>query len=262
MKKNQITFWDHLDELRNKLTWCASLFFIGFLICYIASDHLLDYLRYPLFSQLPADKQHLYYTGLFENFLVHLKVAGYGSLVLFSPFYFLILWKFIAPGLRPPERNAAKPFVFASTIFFLVGASFAYFVLLPFGVKYFLNYGTPAEVALLTLDSYVSLVLKLLLCFGLCFEMPVVLVLLAKLGVVSAQTLSQHRKTALIIIALISAAIAPPDAVSMILLMVPLYLLFEGAILMIRKVSATAEEELEKEGPAHSKSQVSPVNTN
>lgn len=226
--------WDHLDELRSRFIKCAWIFFAGFIGFYFLSDHLLDWLRRPLFQFLPPDRQHLYYTSLFENFLVHLRVSAYASLLFLSPLYFFILWGFIAPGLKKTERKAVLPFVLASSLFFLLGSAFAYFFLFPKGVQYFLSYGTSAEVALLTLEQYVSLILKILFGFGVAFQLPVILILLAKVGLIHAQQMIEQRKLAFIAITLISAVVAPPDAISMICLMFPLYLLYEGAIVIVR----------------------------
>lgn len=232
-----MSFWNHLEELRRCILYCFYVFFSGFVVCYFLSDYFLDFLRNPLFIHLPENRRHLYYTGLFENFFVHLQIAGYASLILLSPIYFLILWRFIAPGLYTHERKVVMPFVGASSMFFLMGSAFAYFVLFPIGVKYFLNYGTSAEVAWLTLDRYVSLVLKILFGFGLCFQLPVFIVLLVKLEILSAERLAQQRRVAIIIITALSALVAPPDAVSMLLLMAPLYLLFEGAVFAARLIN-------------------------
>lgn len=231
-----MTFWDHIDELRSRVVTCLYVFFAGFILFYFLSDRILDLLRRPLFAQLPVERQHLYYTGLFENFFVHLRIAGYASLLFFSPIYFMILWGFVAPGLHEYERKKVLPFVVAGSLFFLLGSAFAYFVLFPAGVKYFLTYGTSAEVAWLTLENYVSLVLKILFGFGLAFELPVVIVLLAKIGVLTAESLAAHRRSAIVVITVIAALIAPPDAISMLLLMVPLYLLFEGSLIVVRLI--------------------------
>ena len=124
-------FWDHLDELRKKLILCVYVFFAGFGFFYFLSPKLLDFLRKPLFDLLKTEKQHLYYTGLFENFFIHLHIACYSSLIFLSPFYFFILWSFVAPGLHEHERKKVLPFVIAASLFFLAGSSFAYFVLFP-----------------------------------------------------------------------------------------------------------------------------------
>ena len=129
-----MTFWDHLDELRERLIKCAWVFFGGFGVSYYFSDKILGFLRKPLFQLLPQDKQHLYYTGLFENFFVHLRISGFASLLFLSPDYFFILWGFIAPGLHAHERRKFLPFISAASVFFLLGASFAYLVLFSAGV--------------------------------------------------------------------------------------------------------------------------------
>ena len=236
-----MSFWEHLDELRARVVRCLYVFFAGFIGCYFLSDQILTWLRRPLFQYLPADRQHLYYTGLFENFFVHLRVSGYASLLFLSPVYFFILWGFISPALYEKERKNVFPFVVAASLFFLIGSSFAYFVLFPAGVKYFLSFGTSAEVAWLTLENYISLVLRILFGFGLCFQLPVILVLLGKLGIVTYEMLIQQRRMAIIIVAAVSAVVAPPDAISMLLLMAPLYLLFEGSVLVIRLMQKKAK---------------------
>lgn len=216
---------------------CLWVFFGGFIAAYFTSDFFLDVLRKPLFEALPPDQQKLYFTSLFENFLTHLKISGYAAIFFLSPYFFYELWKFIAPGLLAKEKKLVIPFVSAATLFFIGGASFAYFVLFPVGFRYFVNYGGPTEVPLLTMDSYYSTCLKLLLLFGLAFESPVLVVLLGYLGVVDEKILRAQRRTALLIITVASALFAPPDAVSMLILMAPLALMYEGSILVVAWIS-------------------------
>lgn len=232
--ERSMSFYDHLDELRVRLMRCLMAFFVGFIGCYFIADSILGILRKPLFEVLPEDQQKLYFTSLFENFMTHLKIAGYASLFVLSPFYFYQIWAFIAPGLYPKERKLVFPFVTAATVFFIGGASFAYFVLFPVGFKYFVTYGGPSDVPLLTIDSYYGTCLKLLLLFGLAFELPVLLCLLGFLGVVDAPMLMRHRRNAILGISVAAALFAPPDAVSMLILGVPLVLLYEGAIWVIK----------------------------
>ena len=226
-------FFSHIEELRMRVMRCLYVFIGGFMVFFYFSEPILAFLRKPLFDVLPPEQQKLYFTSLFENFLTHLKVAGYASAFFLAPYFFSQLWAFVAPGLLPRERKYAVPFVFAATFFFVAGAAFAYGVLFPVGFKYFVTFGGPADVPLLTIDSYYGTALKLMLLFGLSFELPVLVSLLGFLGVVSAKTLQEQRRTAIIGITVMAALFAPPDAMSMILLGTPLVLLYEAAIWVV-----------------------------
>ncbi len=227
-------FWQHLDELKTRLMRCLMVFMGGFFLCYFFTNKFVfEFLQRPLFAALPPDQRKLYFTSLFENFMTHLKIAGYSSLFLLCPYYFYQLWSFIAPGLHKKERKMVLPFISAASFFFVAGAAFAYYVLFPIGFKYFVSYGLPTDMPLLTIDSYYGTCLKLMLLFGAAFEMPVLMILLGYMGLLSAETLKTQRKNAVIGITVVSAMIAPPDAVSMLLLMAPLIVMYEGARLVI-----------------------------
>jgi sec-independent protein translocase protein TatC len=227
-------FFDHLDELRGRFLKSLYVFFFGFLLCYfLVIEPVLEFLRAPLFEILPPEEQKLYFTNLFENFLTHLKVSAYASIFLFSPFFFYQVWAFIAPGLYPHERKWVVPFVFFATLFFVGGAGFAYTVVFPVGFKFFVTYGAETDVPILTIDAYYSTVLKLLLLFGGAFELPVILVLLGVLGIIDGKTLRSNRGNAVIGITVACAMFAPPDAISMLMMMAPLLMLFEASIVVI-----------------------------
>jgi sec-independent protein translocase protein TatC len=229
-----MSFYEHVEELRVRFIRCLWIFMGGFALAYTISDRLLAFLSHPLFKVLPPEQRKLYFTSLFENFMTHLKISGYASLFALSPFYFYQFWSFVAPGLYPKERKLVVPFVTAATFFFISGAAFAYFLLFPVAFKFFVTYGAPTDVPLLTIDSYYSTCLKLMLLFGGAFEMPVLVVLLGYLGLVDAKILRAQRKNAIIGITFASALFAPPDAVSMIILAAPLILLFEGSIFVVQ----------------------------
>ncbi len=227
-------FWAHLDELKLRLRRCLIIFFVGFGVCYAYTNtFIFKFLQKPLFEALPPEQHKLYFTSLFENFLTHLKIAGYSSIFLFAPLYFYQIWAFIAPGLHPRERKLVTPFILATTFFFLAGAAFAYYGLFPLGFKYFVSYGMPTDTPLLTIDSYYGTCLKLMFMFGVAFELPVLLVALGYFGILDSATLKAQRRNAFIGITIVSAFIAPPDAISMLLLMAPLYLMYEGARIVI-----------------------------
>lgn len=234
MEKTEKPFWDHLEELRTRLMSCLYALLVTSGIGYYVRIPILEFLKAPLFHALPPDKQHLYFTGLFDSFFNHLQIALIAGVFIGSPYFLYQIWAFVGPGLHKHEQRLAIPFVAAGTIFFFAGAAFAYYLVLPVGFKFFLEFGQPMDVPMITVREYFTVLFRLLLLFGASFELPVVLVLLAKIGLISYATLSAHRRTAVIAITLACAMFAPPDIMSMLLMMAPLYVFFEGAVQVIR----------------------------
>jgi sec-independent protein translocase protein TatC len=233
MEKTEKPFWDHLEELRARLMNCLYVLLVTSGIGYFFRTPILAFLKAPLFAALPPDKQHLYFTGLFESFFNHLQISMLAGVFIGSPFFVYQIWAFVGPGLHGHEKRLATPFVIAGTVFFLSGAAFAYYLVLPVGFKFFLEFGQPMDVPMITVKEYFTVLFRLLLLFGASFELPVILVLLAKLGIVSHAMLVAHRRTAVIAITLVCAMFAPPDVMSMLMMMAPLYVFFEGALLVI-----------------------------
>lgn len=232
-EKAEKPFWDHFDELRDRFMKCAWALMVGMGAAYLVRDPILIFLKRPLFDVLPADKQHLIFTGVFESFTNSLQVSAIAGFFLVIPYIFYHVWAFITPGLHENERKFAIPFILAGTFFFVLGAAFAYYFVFPHGFRFMIEFGLPNDVPMISVSEYFGLIFRLFLLFGVTFEFPVLLMFLSRMGLVDAQMLKAHRRTALVAIAVVSAICAPPDALSMIFMMVPLYFFYEGVIFLI-----------------------------
>jgi len=228
-------FLDHFDELRVRILRMLWAGLAASCLAYFARDPIMLFLKAPLMEVLPPGRQNLVFTGVFESFMNSLKVSGIAGFFLALPFILYQVWCFVAPGLKENERKLAIPFVFASSVFFIGGAAFAYYMVFPHGFKFMIEFGQPNDVPMITIKEYYGLIFRLFLLFGVAFQFPVALVFFALIGVVDAEYLRKHRRTAIIAIAVVCAVCAPPDPLSMIFMMIPLYVFYEGAILIIGK---------------------------
>ena len=232
---------EHLIELRKRLTNSLIAIGIGFCVCYYFKDFLFTIITRPLTAVLPKSS-YLIYTGLTQAFFTYMKIAFFASLILTSPFLMYQIWKFIAPALLPTERKFVVPFVFSSTMLFLGGVTFGYLVVLPPAFEFFVSFNNDYLRAMISFGDYLSFFVTFLLGFGVSFEMPVIIFFLAKLGIVNDKMLSKNRKYAILLIFIIAAILTPsPDAVSQILMAVPLMFLYEISI-FIAKFSAKKKE--------------------
>ncbi|MDD5205665.1 MAG: twin-arginine translocase subunit TatC [Desulfobacterales bacterium] len=220
----------HLGEFRKRLVASAIAVGIGFAICYAFSEELFQILAQPLKSNL-AEGERLVFTNLPDMFFVYLKTAFVAGLLLSSPFIFYQIWMFIAPGLYRREKTLVLPFIFFSTLLFVGGGLFGYFVVFPFGFKFFLSFENEFLQALPSVKQYFSFSIKLLLAFGLVFELPVVLFFLARIGAVTPASLRKKRKYAILMCFIISAVITPPDVITQFMMAVPLVVLYEVGII-------------------------------
>lgn len=245
MEDDKLPVTDHLEELRWRLIKCLIAVGVGFALSYSFSKQIFDLLTWPLIQAMPADGK-LIYTSLQEAFITYLKVSFFAGIFLAAPVIFYQIWKFIMPGLYANERRYVLPFVVAASLFFLMGASFAFFVAFPFGFKFFLGFTTDRIQALPSMKEYLSLCMSLLIAFGITFELPVVMYFLARMGIVNHRMLNRYRKYAILIIAIVAAILTPPDVLSMTLLGIPLYILYELSVLVTffvgRKRTVQAEE--------------------
>jgi len=233
--EKRMTFLEHLGELRQRLLVCIVALGIGFVISYVFSDKIFNILLAPLKPALPPGST-LIFIGVTEAFMTYVKVAFLSAVILSSPIWIYEIWLFVAPGLYKSEKKYVLPMVISSAFLFAAGALFGYFVVFPYAFQFLVKgYATEAIRPLPTMSEYFSLAWMLLLGFGLCFEMPVIIVLLARIGIVSASTLSKYRRYAILAIAVVAAAITPtPDAFTMLILMAPLLVLYEVSVLLAR----------------------------
>jgi sec-independent protein translocase protein TatC len=256
MANEKLPFTDHLDELRRRLIICFVAVALGFLISYGFAEEIFQILTRPLIQVLPAENSSpspsLIFTGLAEGFLTYLKVALLAGLFLAAPVIFYELWKFVAPGLYRQEKRYVLPFVLLSTIFFVGGALFGYFIVFPIGFQFFIkNFTTEFIKPLPSIKEYLSFSTKLLLAFGTVFELPLFIFFLSRIGVVDAKSLSRQRKYAILIIFVAAATITPPDVISQLMMAGPLIVLYEVGIIVARlfgkkSVPATADEQTEE----------------
>jgi sec-independent protein translocase protein TatC len=229
----KMPFTSHLDELRTRLIRILIAIGIGFVGCYFFKERLFGFLTMPLTAVLP-ENSYMIFTSLPEAFFTYLKVSFFTSIFVTSPYILYQIWKFISPGLYKAEKKHALPFVLFSTIFFVGGALFAYFIVFPLGFKFFVAFATQFIKPMISVREFLSFSMKLLIAFGLIFELPIFMYFLAKIGLVSSRTLKSRRKHAILIVFVIAALFTPPDVVTQCLMAVPLMLLYEISIWVVK----------------------------
>jgi len=231
---------DHLIELRKRLIYSLLALLGGFLICFGFAKYIYAFLTLPLAHALAGQpNRHLIYTALYETFFTYVKVGMFAGLCISFPVIASQIWMFVAPGLYRHERRAFFPFLIASPILFIVGGAFVFYLMLPTAIHFFLSYETPTAPGTLGIElqakvsEYLDFVMTLIIAFGLTFQMPVLLSLLGRVGIVSAAMLRSVRRYAIVGIFAVAAVITPPDLFSMISLAVPLVGLYEISILCV-----------------------------
>ncbi len=229
----KISFTGHLEELRKRLIVCFIAVGTGFAVSYGFKEKLFQILSRPLVSAMGASDR-LIFTGLSEAFFTYLKVAFLSGLMLSAPVILYQFWIFVAPGLYNKERRLLIPVVSLSSFFFIGGALFGYFVVFPFGFKFFLSFATETIQPLPSMREYLSFSSKLLLAFGLVFELPLIITFLARLGIVSVDFLKKNRKYAILLFFAGAAMLTPPDVVTQIMMALPLMVLYEISIVGAR----------------------------
>lgn len=238
-------FLEHLEELRKRIIRIAIALVVGALVCLIFSKPLIKFLLWPTTQvQLPVDIQVLKVQGMF---VVTLQVAFFGGIVLGLPFILYQIWMFIAPGLYPHERRYVPRVIGSATLLFLIGVAFAYFVILPFALEFFLGLAPPSIRTNIAIDFYIGFIIRLLIIFGIIFQLPVLSYFLSRLGIISPALMRKYRRHAIVTIFVLAALFTPPDPMTQILLGVPLVLLYEFSIFISKLVKQKKEEKDESE---------------
>ena len=256
---------EHLAELRQRIIYSVLAFIIGMIICFTIWNPIFDFLTHPLCSAM-AVRGHsdcgLILIKLQEGFFVAISISLLGGLVLSFPIIGFQMWRFVAPGLYKTEKNAFLPFIVASPFMFFLGAAFAYYVVTPLAFDFFLGFqqtgsvldednvdNAAAGIAFQgSAQEYLSLTIKFIVAFGMCFQLPVLLTLMGKAGLVSAEGLGNVRKYAVVAILVLAALVTPPDVITQVILFVVVYGLYEVSILLVARVEKKREEKLRQDG--------------
>ncbi|MEE8352517.1 MAG: twin-arginine translocase subunit TatC [Rhodospirillales bacterium] len=247
---------EHLIELRKRMMHSSIIVILLFFVCYYFSPQLYDFLVDPLANVLEdmGGQRRLIFTALHEAFFTYIKVAFFAALFLSFPFIAIQIWMFIAPGLYKNEKRAFAPFLIATPILFFMGGSLVYYFIFPLAWKFFLSFESVGGAGALPIqleakvNEYLSLVMRLIFAFGLCFELPVVMTLLGRVGMVTSKGMREKRKYAVVLAFVVAAILTPPDVISQIGLALPTIVLYEISIFSVQMVERKrGDEEVDDE---------------
>ena len=244
-------FISHITELRSRLIHSFIFLFVFFIFCYFFAEYLYGFLVEPYAQAVKNDsiERRLIFTALQETFLTYLKVAFFASFFVTSPFILIQIWKFIAPGLYDHEKIAIMPYLVITPILFFLGGALVYYLIMPLAIKFFLSFESTGLVTNLPIqleakvNEYLSLIMKLIFAFGLSFQLPVILSLLARVGVVDSEFLKTRRKYVVVIIFTTAAILTPPDPITQIGLAIPLLILYELSIFSVRLIEKKSKKD-------------------
>lgn len=235
-------FISHLAELRKRLIHSFLCLFIFFIVCYYFSENLYSFLVEPYAKVVKAKglDRRLIFTALQETFITYVKVSFFGAFFITCPFILIQIWKFIAPGLYKHEKKALLPYLILTPILFFLGGVLVYYLIMPLAIKFFLSFESTSLTTNLPIqlevkvNEYLSLIMTLIFAFGISFQLPIVLSLLARIGIINSDFLKDKRRYVIVIIFLIAAILTPPDPISQIGLAIPLLILYELSIISVR----------------------------
>jgi len=242
IKKNSLA--SHLTELRSRLIKSIFYLFIFFIICYFFSENIYSFLVAPYAEAVKDDpiNRRMIFTALHETFITYLKVAFFAAMFVASPIILTQIWKFVAPGLYKNEKKALLPYLIATPTLFLLGGMLVYYLIMPLAIKFFLSFETSANLNYLPIqleakvNEYLSLIMRLIFAFGISFQLPVLLSLLARVGFIDSEYLKKRRKYVVVIIFAAAAILTPPDPITQIGLGIPLLILYELSILSVKLI--------------------------
>jgi sec-independent protein translocase protein TatC len=236
------SFTSHFTELRSRLIKSIVFILVIFIISYTFADHIYNFLVEPYANAVKDDEisRRLIFTALHETFITYLKVAFFAAIFLGSPILLIQVYKFIAPGLYKNEKKAILPYLISTPILFLLGGLLVYYLVMPLAIKFFLSFESVGSSTTLPIqleakvNEYLSLIMRLIFAFGISFQLPILLNLLARTGVVNSSYLKKTRRYVIVIIFSVAAILTPPDPITQIGLAIPLLLLYELSIITVR----------------------------
>lgn len=234
---------DHLSELRSRLFKSLVSVLVLFLISMAFSSQIINFLKGPLIGAMPDVTNILHFTGPLDVFLTSIKVSLLSSVVFSSPIWIFQFWKFIEPALYQNERRYILPFILISISLFLTGVLFCYYLILPIALEFLINLGKEVGTPMITIVDYISMIMVMIFGFGIVFEAPLILVLLAMLDLISAELLTKYRKFVIVGILFVGAVLTPPDPLSQIGMAIPLYFMYEISIIVIRFIKRPKAKE-------------------
>lgn len=225
-----MSFLDHLEELRQRILWILATLVVTAIVGFLLTSQLpvLEFLTSPVRSLL--EQERLAYLSPTEPFMVTLKVGVFVGVILALPVIFYHFWRFVAPGLLEREKRVFIPALVSSTLLFVGGAAMAFFVVLPFALRFFLGFAQGALAPVITISDYFTFAIRITIVFGLVFETPLIVIVLTYVGLLSPRTVKRYRRHSIAVMAILAALLTPADIVSMILMLVPLYVLFEASL--------------------------------
>ena len=237
-----MSFLDHLEELRRRILWSLGAIVIGAIVGFVITTQfdVIGFLTRPVRPLL--ERGRLTYLHPTEPFMVSIKVGIFVGVVIALPIVFYHFWRFVAPGLLEKEKRIFIPALLSSVGLFVGGAALAFFFVLPFGLRFFLGFSTESLQPMITINDYFSFAMQVTLMFGFVFETPLVILVLAWLGILPVRVLRRYRRHAIAVMAIVSAALTPADVVSMLLMLVPLYLLFEISVILAGVIERRREQ--------------------